>query len=178
VRFLRGFLIWTLVSVPGAFALVEEIPIEHKVKAAYLYNFVRFVEWPEVKAGQPFRVGVVGSNAIVSAVRQALDGRMVGDRTIVVKRVTAISESVDNEVLYIAGNDADTARKYVSPAAEKPVLTVTECDRFVRAGSLVNFYVADESVRFAVNTEALDRSPLRMSSQMLQFASIVKPAGE
>ena len=154
-----------LLGAPRAFGLSEEAPIEQKVKAAYLYNFVRFVEWPNAVSGEPVRIGVVGTESITAAMTEALDGKTVGDRPIVVSRVRNVNESSQSNVLYIAGNDADAARRYVALAAQKPVLTVTECDQFLRAGSLVNFYFADDTIRFAVNSDALDRSPLHMSSR-------------
>jgi hypothetical protein len=175
IRLLRALLVLSLALGPRAFALNGEPPLEQKVKAAYIYNFVRFVEWPASRGSGPVRVGVVGPVKLATAMKEALEGRTVGDRPIVVRRVLSVDEAADNEVLYVSGNDLEEARRFVAPAEEKAVLTVTECDRFLKAGSLVNFFLADESVRFAVNTAALDRSPLRMSSQMLQFASIVSP---
>lgn len=175
VRFMWGLLALALWSAPSASGLSQEAPIEQKVKAAYLYNFVRFVEWPKAPAGTPVTVGVVGTEKLATEMKEALDGRAVGDRPLVVSRVTNVDDAARHNVLYVAGNDLDMARRYVAPTVSKPILTVTECDRFLKAGSLVNFYLADDSVRFAVSSEALDRSPLKVSSQMLQFASIVKP---
>lgn len=156
-------------------AYADVAPPEHKVKAAFIYNFVRFVEWPPVTAGTPIRVGVVGSDAIVSTVHEALDGRSVGDRPITVDRVMREEDAKAHDVLYVAGNNADLARRYVVASQGHSVLTVTECDRFLAVGSLVNFFFSDDTVRFAVNASELEKSPIKMSSQMLQFAAMVRP---
>jgi len=155
-------------------AHAEVPPPEHKIKAAFIYNFARFVEWPTAPAGTPIRVGVVGTDRVVSVVREAIDGRLVGDRPVVVEKVTREEDGKNHEVLYVSGNNAAAARRFVSPATGRPVLTITEVDRFLSVGSLVNFFIAEDSVRFAVNADELDKAAIKVSSQMLQFAAIVR----
>lgn len=159
----------------SVYAYADVPPPEHKIKAAFIYNFVRFVEWPTVTAGTPIHVGVVGTDGVVASVREALDGRSVGDRPIIVTRVSSEEESKNSDVLYVSGNNPTAAKRFVSAAQGRPVLTITECDRFLTVGSLVNFFFADDTVHFAVNAAELEHAPIKVSSQMLQFAAMVRP---
>lgn len=147
---------------------------EHQVKAAFIYNFIRFVDWPTAEPGKPIRVAVAADEEIFESVRDALHGKTIGDRLISVAASRGPADAADADVVYITGNDEETIRRYMSVAEGRPVLTITETKRFPNVGSLVNFYLSEDSVRFAVNATALERSALKMSSQMLQYASIVR----
>lgn len=177
---LRAVLAASLLTASSGFAAPTSAPSapEYKIKAAFLFNFVRFVEWPGETAGnRQVILGVVGSDAAFSEIRDSLNGRMAGNRSIAVRRVRIPDEVKAVSLLYVTGNSEGTARRFSEVAANRPVLTVTEYDRFpgVGVGSIVNFFIAEDSVRFAVDVTALERSSIKMSSQMLQFASIVRP---
>jgi hypothetical protein len=158
-------------------AAAQDRPIELKVKEAYLYNFIRFVEWPGDKPMEtrPIRLKVAGPPHLAAAMVRTLGGRTVGSRAIEAVAISEPAEAAGADVLYVMDKDAPRAREFVQAVQGKPVLTVTETDNFPAAGSLVNFYIADQTVHFAVNANELERSPLHLSSQMLQFAAILRP---
>jgi hypothetical protein len=164
-----------LAMAAGAFA--QDRPIELKVKEAYLYNFIRFVEWPGDKPMEtrPIRLMVAGPPKLAAAMVRTLGGRTVGSRAIEAVAISEPGEAAGADVLYVMDKDAARAREFVRAVQGKPVLTITDTDNFPAAGSLINFYIADQTVHFAVNANELERSPLHLSSQMLQFAAILRP---
>ena len=160
-------------SIASPAVAQQEAP-EYSVKAAYVYNFIRFVEWPEKGRSDSINLYVVGPQTVVSSFRTALEGKTVGDRPIQVKAATSPGDIKNAHALYVAGSDTDRAREFVKAVSEKDVLTITEASRFPSVGSLINFYISEGTVRFAVNATVLEKSLLKVSSQMLQFAAIVR----
>lgn len=176
-RFSRLTALLLAVALPARPAAGGPIATEYELKAAFVFNFIRFVQWPDPAPGEPVTVAVVGNEVVVRTVRRSLDGRSVGDRPIRVVRASTPEEAARADIMYVTGASEEAARRFVSAARGRPVLTVTECHRFQRVGSLVNFFVADDTVRFAVNATLLEKSPLKLSSQMLQYAAIVRTDG-
>lgn len=147
--------------------------IEQELKAAYIYNFIRFVEWPGAPPAGDLNVCVVGPRKVQSDMRRHLDGKRVGDRVIHVRAAYSPRQTSGCHVLYVAGRDAAHARRFTAAVPRDRVLTITEADRFPVSGGLINFYQDQDTIRFAVDADLLAQSHFKLSSQMLQFGTMV-----
>jgi len=154
---------------PSAFAADS---LEHELKSAYIYNFIRFVEWPPSAQGD-IVVCVAGPRPVVDEIRGGLSGKEIGDRAIRVRGAAAPVEVAGCEVLYVTGRDSAGARRFLAAVPRHKVLTITESDRFPASGSLINFFLDNQTVRFAVNADLLPKTQFKLSSQMLQFGTMV-----
>lgn len=176
---LRSFLVvhivcLALTSVPGA---QESSPdLEHQVKAAFLYNFARFVEWPpDAPEGDgSFVIGVFGPDATSRALEATVEGKSVGGRTIQVRPVKSQDEARQCHMLFVGSEASDQLRPMLKAVRGSAVLTVGDSEAFAREGGIVNFVMQDHHVRFAVNTDAAARAGLKISSKLLQLAIIVR----
>lgn len=155
--------------------------LEYQVKAAFLLNFLKFVEWPQdgaqsVKPGAPLVVGVYGDNPFGSELANSFSGKVVDGHPVQLRFCNTEDEAGQCHLLFV-GN----GRK-LTPLLEnmqsKNVLTVGESGDFLRGGGLIRFVIDDERVRFEISLAAADRARLRISAKLLQLARKVYRKGD
>jgi len=162
-------------SMPLAQAQAEE-PTEHQIKAAFLYNFAKFVEWPpEAFAGAhaPIVLGIVGEDPFGSALDGMVAGKAVNGRALVVKRLTLGPELRFCHILFISSSEKKHLGRILELLKGSSVLTVGEMSRFVQSGGAVNFVLDENRVRFEVNVDAATRARLKVSAKLLALARSV-----
>ena len=147
---------------------------EATLKAAFLYNFAKFAEWPaDAAAVDPLVICVLGDPAIANALDETVKGRTIDGRKVGVSRVKPDGLRACH-VLYIAGLDARAANQIVDDLNNAPVLTVADREQFAQNGGIAGLFVEEGRMRFAINVEAAQRCRLRISSRLLSLAKIVK----
>lgn len=161
----------------GAHAAAQPVSAA-QLKAAYLFNFVQFVEWPvhEPPAGAPFVLCVVNDDAVVNALEQTIKGRTAGGRSLAVRRLGAGAPLPACHVAYFAAADQKQLAKVIGTLSGRLVLTVSDVPGFAQLGGMVELYREDARMRIAVNVDALQRAGVRLSSRVLQIATIVRDA--
>jgi hypothetical protein len=160
-------------------ALAQVGPQEHQVKAAFLFKFLTFVEWPPEafsRSDSPYVIGVLGGEDVVSELRQLVPGRPVNGRPVAVRRLQPGEPLSGVHAVFVARNESARLPVIVKVAQSQPLLIVTELDGALEEGSVINFLVADGRVRFEVALDSAERSKLRISSRMLAVAQNVRPA--
>ena len=146
------------------------------LKAAFLYNFAKFTEWPPdvLPPGAPIQLCVAGEPNVTSALEEATKGREVEGHRIEVRNRDAKGPFNSCHVLYLEALDGKRAAELLERLKGTPVLSVSDFERFAQIGGGTQFFVEDGRMRFAVNLEATQRSKLRLSSKLLSLAKIVK----
>ena len=153
---------------------------ERSVKAAFLYKFTEYVDWPATAAAQnaPFTIGVLGSGAFADELLRMTEDRSVDQRFIHVRRVAADDALDDLQVLFVAGDQRGRLEEILSPAQGRPILTVTESEGALADGSIVNFTVMGDRVRFEISLDAADASRLKVNSRLLAVAQSIQQSGQ
>jgi hypothetical protein len=165
------------VSMPAAAALLalalgaaparsDALPADHDVKAALLFNFLKFVEWPEARG--PLALCIFGETPVLAAAA-ALDGRSVGGRAVSVRRA---SEATRCDVALVP-DSAPAAERLATRLAAQGALVVGDGGGLAARGAHLGFYVEEQHVRFEANVRAIRRDGLRVSSKLLRLARIV-----
>ena len=171
----------TLISLGLALALVpawgQDAPVtEESVKAAFLYKFPGFVEWPAPvleNPDEPVLIGVIGGNDVFAELSLISQTRK-GGRPVVVRRVFDTSGLAGLHMLFIGSRERGRATELIRAAQQHGVLTVTEWEGALRLGSVINFVTsADGRVRFEISLEPAEKSKLRLSSRLLAVAQQV-----
>lgn len=162
-------------------AVIAEDALEYRVKAAFLYNFARFIEWP-AEAGKdvasPMQVCTFGSDPFGTALNATLKGKTVNGRGLTASNVTSASDAENCEILFVPAQISDTdSRKLLSQVKGKSVLTVGEEQQFNRSGGIVRFLLEDGKVRFEINLGAAKASGLKISSKLLKVAKTIEGNG-
>jgi uncharacterized protein DUF4154 len=151
--------------------------LEHQVKIGFLYNFAKFVEWPagvlqDPKA--PLVVGVLGNDPFCASLELSLQGKSVNARPIVVRRLKRTDPLDAAQILFISPTLAREVPAVLAGLRNAPVLTVSDMDRFTAMGGIINFRIVNNKVRFEINIDAAGRAGLKLSSQLLTVATVVR----
>jgi len=167
-----------LLSLAGARAVAQAPPVlqEYEIKAAYLLNFTRYVEWPAdafSSAEAPIVIGVLGRNPFGPMLEQAIAGRTSHDRRIEVLHLDGVAEAEACHAVFVSREEWRLHPEILKRLVRRGLLTIGEGDDFVRKGGVLGFVPVAQTVHFAVNLEAGRRAGLRVSSRMLALAAAV-----
>jgi hypothetical protein len=153
-------------------ARADEPTREQQVKAAFLYNFLQFVEWPADALGPadaPYVVGVLGpDDPLRGAMDRAAAGKRVGPRAVAVKHFASADEVGPCHVLYVGGAEARDVARALDRLRGAAVLVVGD-DGAVTAGAAIGFYNEDNRVRLEISLRAVERARLHVSSRLLKL---------
>ena len=175
LQFMRGLALF-VASVLVAGAARAETSKECQIKAAFLYNFTKFVQWPSDRfpgATEPIVIGVLGDNAICDELEKIVRDRLVNGRSISVVPLRSIDDLGSVHVLFVG---AGQERRFgaVAPARLAGVLTVGESDEFAAKAGMMNFTMTADKVRFEINADSAERAGLKISAQLLKLAAVVR----
>lgn len=141
-----------------------------RVKAAFIYNFARFVEWPPRAGSAPFHIAVMGKGELAAPLEEVIRGKLTNGRPITISYVRSAAEAECCEILLIESSEARHMTEIAQALSEKPVLTVCDSANCQHDGGMIAFQVVEESVRFQINQEAAEHAGLKISSQLLKVA--------
>lgn len=154
--------------------------LERKVKAAFLYKFLGYADFPAnayVGDGAPLTIGVVGADDMAAELGQAVEGRLMNRRRIVVLPLREADLATPVHLLFVGGHDPELVGRLLRQASGA-MLVVTECEGGLQQGSAINFRVIGERVRFDVAPGAAERKGVRLSSRLLTVAHRVQKGGQ
>ena len=149
---------------------------EYQVKAAYVYNFTKFVEWPArdfANPTAPIALCVLDDPSFVSELNRIVKGKAVANHPINVVSVQTPKQSRNCHVLFINSSHAEQSRHIIEVLRDANVLTVGETTGFVEDGGIINFVLQDDRVQFQVNHKAAKEAGLSISSRLLALARVV-----
>ena len=148
---------------------------EYEVKAAYLYNFGKFVVWPadSLPAAQPLSICVVGKDPFGEVLDQTVRDKTVQEHKLVIRRLTSLDRVRECHILFVSAAEEHKLPQILRITGASNVLTVGETEGFVRKGGAITLVARDRKVRFDVNLRAAHDAGLEMSSQLLKVAANV-----
>lgn len=153
--------------------------LERSVKAAFLYKFLSYTEFPAsafADAAAPVVIGLVGADAMAAELSRIVAGRTVGTRPIAVRTLKEGEAPAGVHLLFLGAPATASAGKLLK-AAQQPMLVVTEADNGLAHGSMINFRIIDQRVRFDVSLDAVDKHNIKLSSRLLTVANQVYKGG-
>lgn len=180
-RWLWSALLLSAILWPGQPATAAEpvVTKEYQVKAAFLYNFTKFVEWPAEKfadTNSPIVIGVLGHNPFGAVLAETVRDRKVNERGIQIKLINTLSEIQGLHLLFISAAEANRQVEALEAAFKAgAVLGVGESEAFLKRGGTIRFALEDDKVRFEIDLHSAERAQLKISSQLLRLARVVTP---
>lgn len=150
---------------------------EYRVKAAFLFNFAKFVEWPPQMfktARDPIAICLVGQNLFGDALNEAVNGKTVDGRTFLVRQISGEQPSAGCQILFVSSSERRRLHIILGEIKTEGVLTVGETDNFASEGGIINFKIEGGRVCLQVNVDAAEQAKLHISSKLLNLAQIVK----
>jgi hypothetical protein len=164
----------TLIAAPAiTTGQGPDVPLGVAVKAAFLYNFAKFAEWPALPSGAPVIFCIVGDEGIATALVETVRGQNIGGHLLEVSRPPDRGIWPTCQLLFIA--DAETRRSAgdLTKIKTLPILTVSDAKSFSQTGGIIELYVEEGRIRFAINVDAAEHSGLHLSSRLLGLAKVV-----
>jgi hypothetical protein len=150
-------------------------PGEYQVKAAYLYNFGKFVEWPATVAkDESFTICVLGDDPFGAALDATLAGEAIDSQKLVARRITNARDAAGCRILFISSSESGRIKEILTAVDKSGVLTVSDMLDFTSNGGMIQFVLKENKVRFEVNLAAGEKAGLTFSSQLLKVATDVR----
>lgn len=144
---------------------------EYQVKAAFLHNFAKFVEWPASAPGPTFELCVLGDDPFGRWLDEATAGARVKDRPIAVRRMQRLDDTAGCRTLFISGSEAARVQLILDGLRAAPVLTVSDLPQFAQRGGMIGFTTVGGRVRFVANPGTARASGLHLTSELLRVAA-------
>jgi YfiR/HmsC-like len=176
----RGLVrLWVLVAIAGAFG--QPKPSEYDVKAAYLFNFGKFMRLTGAAGAQRhanFEICILGRDPIGHVLDDITANESIDNRAVRVVRVTDAFAARECDVAFVSADEGEGIQADLTALGKSDVLTVSDAPQFLKAGGMIQFVTQGNHVRFAVNLDAVGRTHLVLSSELLRVALAVtgKPA--
>ena len=150
---------------------------EYQVKATYLYNFGRFVQWPPnatAAKGDSFSICVIGQDPFGTALDGMLAGETIDGKAVVAKRVAKPQDAANCRVLYISSSEGSRLKELLAALDKAGVLTVSDMPQFSQRGGMIQFVMVGSKIRFEVNLTSAQDAGLTLSSDLLKVAAAVR----
>jgi hypothetical protein len=174
----RGGALAVLLSfAAGVFYVRAQTAEEYEVKAAFLFNFGRFVEWPSLNgaaSSAPFRICVLGEDPFREHLDRSVKGRQIKGRDVAVERIARADGAGPCQVVFISVSERRALHAILDGMKGFSTLTVSDIESFAEAGGMIHLTLEHGQVRFEINTAAAERAGLKVSSRLLNLARTVR----
>ena len=167
------FLVALLFALGAGSARAAATASETEVKAAFIYNFVKFVDWPAeafTADTAPFRVAVFGDDDVTGRLKVLLSDKKAHGRSFEVKRVLNPQDAKNSQIVFVTAPESKRTMLVLDAVKKLPILTIGESDEFLDLGGMINFVLEDTQLRFEINTEPAEKVKLVISSKLLRLA--------
>jgi hypothetical protein len=155
-------------------------PGEYELKAAFLFNFAKFIDWPEgsfESPQSPFTICVVGPDPFGNILEDAMRGKMIGNRPLAIRRLKDKAGARLCQIEFVSSSESAHLAEILGSLHGANVLVVGDTSGFAASGGTIQFTLEDNRVRFAINIDAVDRSGLKFSSKLLSLAKVLHDEG-
>jgi len=154
----------------------ESVTDEYHVKAAFLYNFAKFVEWPSGTAGSSSAIAicVLGQNSFGRVLEDTVSGKAVDGKTFIVRRISEVKAAALCQILFVSSSERMRYGAILTELRTDHVLTVGESDGFIEEGGIVNLRLARGKIQIQININAAEQAGVRISSKLLSLAQIIR----
>ena len=147
---------------------------EYEVKAAFIYNFTRFVEWPASESSS-FAICILGDDPFQTTIDKLTNGKLVGNRPVQIRRLKDGVEARQCQIVFVSASERAKATRLVESVRGTPVLTVGESTDFLRMGGMFYLSTADNHVSVVINPVATEAARLKVSAKLMTLAKVYKP---
>ncbi len=172
---LAWMLLLALLSGQPRAGAADAGPSEYQVKAVFLFNFARFIEWPAAKLGQtdsPLVIGILGANPFGTLLDETIKDRTINGHRLVSRAVSTAAEAAACHIVFISRSEKERIGPLLASLKGRPVVTVSETKGFAQDGGIINLIILNGSVKLEINPTAAGEAGLKLSSKLLAIARI------
>ncbi|HEY8896619.1 MAG TPA: YfiR family protein [Niastella sp.] len=147
---------------------------EYNLKAAFIYNFTKFIEWKMISTDNEFVIGIIGASPIYDPLAEVIKTETVDGKKIIIKQFNKAADISDCHILFISRSAGSALEDILAKTTGKGMLIVSEQDGYAKSGTALNFVIVNRKLKFEANVKAINAAGLAASSQLLKLAIIVK----
>ena len=175
-----NLIIGAATGAPGAAHGQDAAPSEYQMKAAFLYNFAKYVDWPVsvLPEHAPLVFGVYGDDPFDGALQTIIHDKVISGHGMIVRHITSLRDVTNCHVLFISKSESRHLEEITTALRGRPILTVSDTEGFKRQGGMIGLIKADNNIRFEINREAAAREGLLLSSKLLRLDTTAPVLGE
>jgi hypothetical protein len=167
-------LLLSLPRLAGGLGDAQEFrPTEYQVKAAFLFNFAKFVEWPPhafASGTSPLVIGILGENPFHEDLARTILNKTIDRHPLEINEVRSPTQATNCHILFISTSEKERLPEILKGLKGANVLTVSETERFIDAGGMINFVLQGTKIRFQINKDAAASAGLKISSKLMSLA--------
>lgn len=168
----RTFVTLALTAIVALSAQSQERPT-HEIHAAMLYNFIKYIQWPNETEAGDFVIGVIGDDNLYNTLKERYDGKPKGVKKYVIKKLADAAETATCQVVYLGKSKNKEFETIKTNTSGKSVLTITDSNGLGQKGSCINFKVIDGKLKFELNQATVNSSNLKVSTQLSSMAILI-----
>jgi hypothetical protein len=172
-------LLLTCLALAGGNGVAQESsPTEYQIKAAFIFNFAKFVVWPPTAFAEvtsPIIIGILGDNPFHDDLARTVRNKTIDDHPLVIKELRAPSDATNCHILFISSSEKNRLPEILKSLRDASVLTVGEMDGFTENGGMINLVIKDQKIRFQINNGEAAKAGLKISSKLMSLA--LRPGG-
>jgi hypothetical protein len=164
----------SLLLLTGGVQAQQSQQYAYRLKAAFLFNFAKFVDWPATaftNDNSPFIIGVLGEDPFGDELTQTVAGKKIDDHSIMIQPFHAATDATNCHILFICTSEKKRLAEIVPRLRGNPVLTVGETDGFIESGGVINFFTENNKIRFQISDDAAKAAGLKISSKLLSLSA-------
>ena len=167
----------TAAVVPLSALGEERKPGEYEVKAVFIYNLAKFIEWPDKSFdnSSTLTLYILGDDPFGSEL-DAIRDKLIQGRRVVVKQIDSPDDLDNAGILFIPSSEKERLRNILKSISDLPILTVGDTKSFAQRGVMINFYLENSKIRFEINLEAANLAGLKISSNVLRMGTLISPS--
>ena len=149
----------------------------NRLKAAFIFQFTNFVEWPEgtfEDNSSPFVIGVVGNDTVKDIIESAVQRKLIAGRKVSVRSFSSTGDMSSCHIIFVDESEGRNAPDIVDRHMDRPILTISDTDSFTKEGGVIRLYQQANKLRIEINVDAAERAKLKISSKLLSLSRLVR----
>jgi len=150
---------------------------EYDLKSTFIYNFTKYIKWADSDSAEDFKIVILGDDDIITPLEKIAKMRTVNNRKILIKHLENIQDIETCHILFISASKKNKLNTILKNIEHKNILTISDSKGFAHKGVAINFVIIEGKIKFEINSRALGRAGLQVSSQLQKLAILVEEEG-
>lgn len=165
-------MLFTIMFISSRIVIAQET--DYKIHSLFVYNFIKYIEWPQNLTEGDFVIGIVGDSPINKELLNMAASKKAKNQTIIVKKITNISEVEKCHLVYVSSGKSNDIKEISLLTKNKPVLLISEREGMAKKGASINFVIMeDDTLKFEINKKVMEGQSLKIPATLLKLAIIV-----
>lgn len=165
-KFIAAPAAFILLATSGALAQQES----YKLHPVYIYNFIKYSQWPQGMPSADVVIGVLGNSSITNELAKMAQGKMVGNQKIAIKQFAHAKDLAGCHIVFVAKQSRESLSSILNQLSRQPTLVITEKEGMAKAGSCINFVFVDDKLKYQINESAVKKSSVKVSAEIIKLS--------